>query len=76
LRDAAGIFKTVEEAQKAMCPKHKSYLPDPKAAALYEELYRLYRQVYFAFGDASAKPVSLANIMKTLREVAAKARQN
>ncbi|WP_089410078.1 ribulokinase [Granulicella rosea] len=72
---AAGIFTTIEEAQAAMCPKHKSFQPNPAAAAVYEELYRLYRQVYFAFGDETATPAGLATILKTLREVAAKARQ-
>ena len=71
---AAGIFTSVEEAQDRMCPKHKVFTPEAKAAALYEEIYALYRKVYFAFGDTTAKPVDLANVLSTLREIASRAR--
>ena len=47
---AAGAFKTIEEAQDALCPKHRVIEPDPASVAVYEELYQLYRKLYFAFG--------------------------
>lgn len=72
---AAGIFATVEEAQERMCPKHKVYTPNAESAAVYEELYQLYRRVYFAFGDDSAVPQGLADVLKSLREIAAKVRE-
>lgn len=69
---AAGIFKTVEEAQDRMCPTYKVYEPEPKAASVYEELYQLYRKVYFAFGDRQATPQPLTEVLHDLREIASR----
>jgi len=71
---AAGIFASVEEAQQQMCPGHKTYLPDPASAAIYEELYALYRAVYFGFGDETAEPRQLSTILQQLREIALRSR--
>ncbi len=71
---AAGIFASVEQAQSRMCPGHKVYLPRPDAAAVYESLYGLYRRVYFAFGDDGAAPGVLADVLGSLRTVAARVR--
>ena len=70
---AAGIFATVEEAQDRMCPGYKVYQPRPESATVYEPLYALFRQVYFAFGDSSAAPVDLSSVLRTLRELASSA---
>ena len=72
---AAGIFGSIEEAQQRMCPKHKVYTPNPKAAAIYGELYALYRKVYFAFGDKEASPADLSGVLRDLQTIAARARQ-
>ncbi len=72
---AAGIFPSIEEAQKHMCPKHRIFNPKPESAALYEELYALYQKVYFAFGDKDAKLDSLAQVIGSVRDIAARARQ-
>jgi L-ribulokinase len=48
---AAGIFKTIGEAQERICPAHKVYEPEPAAQRVYEVLYKHFRQIYFAFGD-------------------------
>jgi L-ribulokinase len=72
---AAGIFPTLEAAQERMCPKHQIYTPDPLSAARYEKLYKLYSAVYFAFGDETSVPRDLAHVLRSLREVAAEARQ-
>ena len=71
---AAGIFPTIEEAQEAMCLPHRSFDPDPAQAALYERLYQLYRAVYFAFGTEAATPVSLAHVLRDLKQIAAEVR--
>ena len=47
---AAGTFKTVEEAQDKICPPHRGYDPDPAERRVYDELYRLFSRLYFAFG--------------------------
>jgi L-ribulokinase len=73
---AAGIFASVEEAQSRMCLPFRTIVPQPERVEVYEELYRLYRQVYFSFGDAQASPQSLAGVLPRLREIAAQARKS
>jgi L-ribulokinase len=68
---AAGTFKSVEEAQDALCPRHRTVAPDPAAAAIYQELYPLYRKLYFGLGVAEARPVSVGDVLPTLRRVSA-----
>jgi len=48
---AAGTFKTIEEAQRALCPAWKTYDPDPREAAVYEKLFAIFRQLYFGLGE-------------------------
>jgi L-ribulokinase len=68
---AAGAYKTLEEAQQAVCLPFRTVEPDAKAAAIYERLYPLYRDVYFALGRRDAKAVSLGRILPELRKIAA-----
>ena len=49
---AAGTFKTVEEAQDALCPQYKVFQPEVSAKRVYDQLYSLYGKIYFAFGQA------------------------
>jgi len=48
---AAGTFKTVEEAQDAVCPQYKVFQPEASSKRVYDELYSLYSKIYFAFGQ-------------------------
>jgi L-ribulokinase len=48
---AAGTFKTIEEAQEKICPPFKIYDPEKSEQAVYDELYPLYRKIYFEFGQ-------------------------
>src|SRR5207248_4743275 len=48
---AAGTFKTIEEAQDKICPEHVVFTPDPAAQEIYNSLYTLYKNLYFAFGQ-------------------------
>lgn len=48
---AAGTFKTIEDAQKALCPAWKTYDPEPSEAAVYEKLFAIFRKLYFGFGE-------------------------
>ena len=72
---AAGVYKSIEEAQAAVCLPFRTVEPEAKAAAIYEELYQLYRDVYFALGKRDAAPVALGQILPELRRIAAQARQ-
>ncbi len=72
---AAGTFKSVEEAQDALCPDYRTVEPDPASAAVYEELYQLYRKLYFGFGRTGAEAVSAGDVLPELRRIATEARK-
>ncbi len=48
---AAGVFKSVEEAQDKICPQYKVFQPQVSAKAVYDRLYAFYSKIYFAFGQ-------------------------
>jgi L-ribulokinase len=48
---AAGTFKSIDEAQDKICPPHKVYQPEQPERLVYDDLYQLYRKLYFAFGE-------------------------
>lgn len=66
---AAGTFKSVEEAQEALCPEYRVVEPDARAAAVYEELYGIYRKLYFAFGRGGSEAVSVGDVLPALRRL-------
>lgn len=72
---AAGIYKTIEEAQKAVCLPFRTVEPDRRAAGSYERLYALYKDVYFALGQRHAPAIALGRVLPELREIAAEARR-
>ncbi len=72
---SAGAYKTIEEAQAAVCLPLRTIEPDPKAAAVYEQLYKLYRDVYFALGLRDAAPIALGSVLPELRRIAAEVRK-
>jgi len=65
---AAGTFKTVEEAQRKICPSHKVYDPVPSESRVYGEIYPLYRKLYFALGDPANG--GMGDILPSLIETA------
>ena len=73
---AAGAYKTIEEAQAAVCLKFRTVEPDAKEAAVYERLYPLYRDAYFALGKRDAAALPLGAILPELRKIAAEVRKN
>jgi len=66
---AAGTFKTVEEAQGAICPAHRVFEPQPGEVEVYDELYALWRKLYFALGTAGERP--LGEVLPKLIRLAA-----
>ncbi len=48
---AAGAFPSLEAAQKALCPPHQTYLPEPTSVEVYNQLFALYRKLYFSLGS-------------------------
>jgi L-ribulokinase len=67
---AAGTFRSVEEAQDALCPSYRTVEPAPAAARVYQKLYPLFKKLYFGMGRASADPVAGGDVLPTLRLVA------
>jgi L-ribulokinase len=72
---AAGTFKTIEEAQAALCPPHRTVEPEPASVAVYERLYGHFRNLYFALGSPDAQPASLGAVLPDLRQIAEEARK-
>jgi L-ribulokinase len=72
---AAGVFKGVAEAQKALCSSFRTVRPQPKAAAVYEQLFTCYRTLYFGLGQPAADAVSLGSVLPGLRKIAAQSRK-
>jgi L-ribulokinase len=61
---AAKTFPTVEAAQEAICPSHKVFKPQAWEQRVYGDLYPLYRNLYFAFGEPAKG--ALADVLPAL----------
>lgn len=71
---AAGVFSDIEEAQDSLCPNHRVVEPDPAAGPVYDELFSLFKKLYFGLGRPMSEPVSLGDVLPALRRIAAEAR--
>ncbi len=72
---AAGVFASCEAAQKAMTGlKTRVFKPNPKAHAVYRELYPLYRNLHDAFGTRTWSG-NLYDVMKSLLEIRGRIRK-
>ncbi len=62
----AGGFGDIMEAIEALSPGvGATYEPDPKAVAIYEDVYRLYRELHDSLGR---EHVELLHTLKRIRE--------
>jgi L-ribulokinase len=68
---AAGTFPSVEAAQDVLCPEYVSIDPDETSAAICNELFAHYRDLYFALGCQSSAAVSLGSLLPALKGIAA-----
>jgi L-ribulokinase len=66
---AAGDFKSIEEAQDALCPPFTTFTPDTKEAAMYDRIFPLFRDAYFALGTADAHAAKLGHILPELKNI-------
>ncbi|HKW57918.1 MAG TPA: ribulokinase [Candidatus Acidoferrum sp.] len=73
---AARAFPSIEDAQKALCPEHRVVEPEPRSAKVYNELYGLYRELYFGFGRQDSAAIPVGSVLPSLRRIAADAREN
>ena len=71
---AAGTFRTVEDAQDALCPEYQEFSPDPASVLVYQKLYPLFRKLYFALGQKNSAAVSVGEVLPILRRVAQQAK--
>ncbi|MBK9977068.1 MAG: ribulokinase [Gemmatimonadetes bacterium] len=71
---ACGAFDTVEEAQAALCPGYREVLPDARDVAVYDRLYALYRELYFAMGVPDSAPAQVGHVLPAIRAIAAEVR--
>src|SRR5579872_3910583 len=70
---AAGTFRSIEEAQDALCPQYRVVAPDAGSVGTYKELYGLYKKIYFGFGSNNAEPIHAGDVLPALRRIAAEA---
>ena len=61
---AAGTFKTVDEAQDKICPSHRVFEPQKSEQQVYQNLYPLYRKLYFVLGEPGKS--AIADVLPTL----------
>jgi L-ribulokinase len=66
---AARIFKTIDEAQRAICPSYTVFEPQPETQDIYRELYELYRRIYFEFGRPAERS-TFGNVLPKLIQLA------
>src|SRR5215469_3932055 len=71
---AGGAFSSLEDAQNTLCPQYRTIEPEPQAVRVYEELYPLYRELYFGFGKANSPSLPVGHVLPALRQIAAAAR--
>ncbi|MGA8763441.1 MAG: ribulokinase [Candidatus Sulfotelmatobacter sp.] len=66
---AAGTFRTIEEAQRQVCPKYTVFAPQPETRDTYDSLYQLYRRMYFDFGEPKARS-AFGDLLPALTRIA------
>jgi L-ribulokinase len=67
---AAGSYPDLDSAQEAICLPFRTFEPDPVAQEIYEQLFGLYKTLYFGFGG-SGEPVAIGHVLRDLKKVAA-----
>jgi L-ribulokinase len=63
----AGGYVTFAEAQRRMTvPGARTFAPDPRARAVYDDLYGMYRELHDTFGGVAGATAELPSVMKRL----------
>lgn len=73
---AAKAFPSLEAAQDALCPSFRMYVPDKQSVVIYDELFRIYKRLYFALGVRKSEAISLGEVLPQLRRMAEKVRNS
>lgn len=70
-----GAHRDAASAQAAMTGvKDTIYRPDPRAAAVYRELFEIYTALHDAFGGVASDAGAIAGVMPRLMDIRARAR--
>lgn len=72
---AAGAFPSIADAQNELCPPHRVFHPDPESIVVCDEVYKLYKRLYFALGSRQSPPAAIGDVLPQLRGIAARVRQ-
>ena len=70
---AAGTFASIEKAQDRLCRKFTVFEPEARSAAVYAEIYPLYRKLYFSLGQRQAPAAATGDVLPELRRISAAA---
>lgn len=65
---ACGAFQSVTEAQQALCPPFRVFMPQSQNVAIYEKLYELYKNAYFGLGSSS-ESIPMNGLLHALRKI-------
>jgi L-ribulokinase len=69
---AAGTYRSLEEAQNALCPGYRIIEPRVESKNVYAEVYPVYRDLYFAMGDPMSAALQVGSVLPRLRDIAAR----
>jgi L-ribulokinase len=72
---AAGVFKTIEDAQQVLCPRYRAIAPDGRESLTSARVLEIYRKVYFAMGRPSSEPAALGDVLPALKRLSAEVRR-
>lgn len=72
---AAKTFPSIDAAQQALCPPFRVFSPEPASVDIYNDLYPLYRRLYFGLGSKNSSSLAIGDILPALRRIAAHTRQ-
>jgi L-ribulokinase len=66
----AGGYHAFPEAQSRMTSlKDQTFIPDPAASRIYDELYGMYRELHDVFGAVPHAAADLRSLMKRLLDL-------
>lgn len=71
---AAGVFPTLEDAQKSLCVPFREVQPEASGVETYAKLFPMYRDLYFAMGAPDSAPVAIGHVLPGIRRIAANVR--
>jgi L-ribulokinase len=72
---AAGVFRSIEEAQQALCPRYRAIAPDGRESVTAGSVFEIWRKLYFAMGNPASEPAAIGDVLPALRKLSAEVRR-